>query len=132
MREIFSFAIEFCLKMCYNTNNEKNAVKLKGAFMDENYNVPLSRVIEKFKLETIHLPDLPENIMITSARVNRPGLQMVGFYDHYEQARLQIIGKVENLFLAQLPDEERYRRVEDFFRSSPIGVIVTTSIEIMP
>ena len=100
--------------------------------MDENYSVPLSRVIEKFQLEIIHLPDLPENILLTSARVNRPGLQMVGFYDHYEQSRLQIIGKVENLFLAQLPDEERYRRVEDFFRSAPVGVIVSSSIEIMP
>ena len=100
--------------------------------MEELYKVELSKVIEKFNLETIFLPDLPENIYINCSRVNRPGLQMVGFYDHYEQARLQIIGKVENLFLAQLPEEERRRRVEDFFRSSPSGVIVTTSIEIQP
>ena len=100
--------------------------------MEELYKVDLGRVIEKFNLESIYLPDLPENIFINCSRVNRPGLQMVGFYDHYEQARLQIIGKVENLFLAQLPEEERARRIEDFFRSSPAGVIVTTSIEILP
>ena len=100
--------------------------------MDEIYSVALSKVIDKFNLETIYLPDLPENIFINCSRVNRPGLQMVGFYDHYEQARIQIIGKVENLFLAQLPEEERARRIEDFFRSSPVGVIVTTSIEIQP
>lgn len=98
--------------------------------MEEIYTVKLSSVIDKFNLETIYLPDLPENIEINCARVNRPGLQMVGFYDHYEQARLQIIGKVENLFLLQLPKEERVRRLEDFFRSKPVGVIVTTSIEI--
>ena len=100
--------------------------------MEELYKVDLGKVIEKFNLESIYLPDLPENIFINCSRVNRPGLQMVGFYDHYEQARLQIIGKVENLFLAQLPEEERARRIEDFFRSSPAGVIVTTSIEILP
>ena len=100
--------------------------------MEELYTVAMAKVIEKFRLETVFLPDLPENIMITTSRVNRPGLQMVGFYDHYEQARLQIIGKVENLFLAQLPEEERRRRIEDFFRSSPVGVIVTSSIEITP
>ena len=100
--------------------------------MEETYSVELSKVIDKFHLETIYLPDLPENIFISCSRVNRPGLQMVGFYDHYEQARLQIIGKVENLFLAQLPEEERARRIEDFFRSSPVGVIVTASIEIQP
>ncbi len=100
--------------------------------MEELYSVPLSKVIDKFKLESIYLPDLPENIKVSCARVNRPGLQLVGFYDHYEPARIQIIGKVENLFIAGLPDEERARRVEDFFRSSPVGVILTTSIDVMP
>ena len=100
--------------------------------MEENYEVALSKVIGEFHLETIYLPDLPENIKITCARVNQPGLQMVGFYDHYEQARLQIIGKVENLFLAQLPKEERARRMEDFFRSAPVGVIFTSSIDLLP
>ncbi len=99
---------------------------------EEIYEVALSKVIAEFHLETIFLPDLPENIKITCARVNQPGLQMVGFYDHYEQQRLQIIGKVENLFLAQLPKEERSRRLEDFFRSAPVGVIFTSSIDLLP
>ena len=100
--------------------------------MEELYTVSLSKIIEEFNLECVYLPDLPENININCARVNRPGLQMVGFYDHYEQARLQIIGKVEHLFLAQMQPEERNRRLEDFFRSSPVGVIFTTSIELGP
>ena len=98
--------------------------------MEELYTVKLSKVIEQFELESIYLPDLPENIDIACSRVNRPGLLFVGFYDHYEQARLQIIGKVENLFLERLGDAERTKRLEDFFRSKPAGVIVTTSIPI--
>ncbi|MBQ9084113.1 MAG: HPr(Ser) kinase/phosphatase [Clostridia bacterium] len=97
--------------------------------MEDNYQVSMGKVISEFKLETLYLPDLPENIFVNCNRVNRPGLQMVGFYDHYEQARLQIIGKVEHLFLSQLDAEERSRRLADFFRSSPVGVIITTSIE---
>ena len=100
--------------------------------MEDNYSVSLSKIIDEFRLETIYLPELPEDIMISCSRVNRPGLQLVGFYDHYEQARLQIVGKVENLFLSQLEPEERVRRLEDFFRSMPAGVIVTSSIEIDP
>ena len=100
--------------------------------MEEIYTVPFSKVIDEFHLETIYLPDLPEKLEISSTRVNRPGLQMVGFYDHFEKERLQIIGKVEHLFIAQLAPEERTRRLEDFFRSSPVGVIVTSSIEISP
>ncbi len=98
--------------------------------MQEVYSVALSKVIDEFQLETIYLPDLPEKINISCSRVNRPGLQMVGFYDHYEQDRLQIIGKVEHLFISRLDKEERTRRLEDFFRSSPVGVIVTSSNEV--
>ena len=98
--------------------------------MEEIYSVKLLKVIEEFDLESMYLPDLPENILISCTRVNRPGLQMVGFYDHYEQQRLQIIGKVENLYLETLPAKERKMRLEDFFKSLPAGVIYTSSIEI--
>ena len=98
--------------------------------MVEGYKVALSKIIDEFKLEVIYLPKLPEDLSVECSRVNRPGLQMVGFYDHFERDRIQIIGRVEHLFIAQLPAEERTRRLEDFFRSQPVGVIVTTSIEI--
>ena len=98
--------------------------------MDETYSVKLSKVIEEFDLESFYLHDLPENILITCSRVNRPGLQMVGFYDHYEQQRLQIIGKVEYLFLAGLAADERMARLDDFFKSTPVGIIYTSSLPI--
>lgn len=100
--------------------------------MEENYSVALSKIIDKFKLESLYLPDMPDNISVCCTRVNRPGLQFVGFYDHYEQARLQIMGKVESLFLSQMPEEERNRRLEDFFRSAPVGLIVTSSLDVSP
>ena len=98
--------------------------------MEDVYSVKLSKIIDEFKLETLSLPDLPDNIQVTCTRVNRPGLQMVGFYDHYEPIRLQIIGKVENLFIQGMDPEERKNRLEDFFRSAPVGIIFTTSIEV--
>ena len=73
---------------------------------------------------------VPENILIGSTRVNRPGLQMVGFYDHYEAARLQIIGKVEYHYLMSLDEEKRNEALDSFFRSSPVGVIYSTSIDV--
>ena len=96
---------------------------------DEGFSVPLSRIIAERSLETVYLPDLPENIAVTNAGVNRPGLQFAGFYDHYEPSRLQIIGKVEHLYLSQLPDEERGQQLERFFASSPVGVIITSDLE---
>ena len=98
--------------------------------MDELYFVTMAKIMEQFSLEGIYLPDLPENIKISCTSVNRPGLLFVGFYDHYEQSRLQIIGKVENLFLQRLDPAERHKRLEDFFRATPAGVIVTTNLDI--
>ncbi len=100
--------------------------------MEESYGVSFAKIINEFDLEAIHLPDLPENLSVTCTRVNRPGLQMVGFYDHYEKERIQIIGKVEHLFISQLSPDERSRRLEDFFRSEPVGIIVTSALEISP
>lgn len=98
--------------------------------MEELYTVKLSKVIEEFELEALSLPDMPENIDITCSRVNRPGLLFIDFYEHYEKERLQIIGKVENLFLADMESKKRSEILEKFFRSSPAGVIVTTSMEV--
>lgn len=98
--------------------------------MEELYTVTMSRIIDQFGLESIYLPKHPEDIKISCTSVNRPGLLFVGFYDHYEQARLQVIGKVENLFLQRLDPEERHQRLEDFFRATPAGVIITTALEI--
>ena len=100
--------------------------------MESEYTVKLSKIIKEFDLEVLHLPDLPENILISCTRVNRPGLQMVGFYDHYEAARLQIIGKVEYQYLMSLGEKERNSALDNFFRSSPAGVIFSTSIEVGP
>ena len=98
--------------------------------MEEKYSVSLSKIIDEFNLETLYLPDLPENIEICCARVNRPGLQLAGFYDYYEQARLQIVGRMEHRFISQMDEGERTKRIEDFFRTCPSGVILTTSLEI--
>lgn len=98
--------------------------------MEEKYSVSFAKIIEEFKLETFYMPSDPEKLQVTCARVNRPGLQMVGFYDHYEDIRLQIIGKVEHLFIEQLPEKERSERLEAFYKSKPAGVIITSSLEV--
>ena len=98
--------------------------------MEELYSVKLSKVIKEFSLETLYVPDDADCIDITCSRVNRPGLQIVGFYDYYEQARLQIIGKVENMYISKMPKNERIAKLDDFFKTQPSGVIYTSSLPI--
>lgn len=98
--------------------------------MEEIYSVKLSKVISEFSLEVLYLPDLPENINITCTRINRPGLQIVGFYDYYEQARMQIIGKAESTYISKLSKKERKEKLDAFFHTQPSGVIYTSSLTI--
>ncbi len=99
--------------------------------MEETYKIQLSKVIDKFDLETIYLPNIPENIYLNCARVNRPGLQMaVDYYEYFEQERLQIIGMMESQYLNTLTEDVRRERLEAFFASKPAGVIYTSSIAI--
>lgn len=100
--------------------------------MEENYSVKLSKIIDEFDLETIFLPDLPEKILISCSRVNRPGLQIAGFYDYYEPARLQIIGKAEKKYLDSLSIEEKNKKLETFFSTVPVGIIYSSSMEVAP
>ena len=97
--------------------------------MEDLYSVPLAEVINEHKLEVLYLPRAAEEIMVCSAQVNRPGLPLVGFFDHFEKARLEIIGKVEYLYLKQLYDNERRESLEKFFAASPVGVVLTSGLE---
>ena len=98
--------------------------------MEEVYSVSLGRIINSLGLETIYLPDLPEKIQITKKGINRPGLQLAGFYDYYAQERLQVIGKTEHSYLSTIPKEERAMRIEDFYRSRPAGVVYSSDLSV--
>ena len=96
--------------------------------MEDVYSVSLSEVIREHKLEAIYLPMEAERIQICSTQVNRPGLQLAGFYDHFENARLEIIGKVEYLYLIQLDDEAREKSIDTFFAAGPVAVILASDL----
>ena len=99
--------------------------------MEEIYDIQLSKIIDKFNLETLYIPDLPENIKVTCARVNRPGLQIAAnYFDYYERERLQIIGLMESQYLKSMDEDAAIANLESFFASRPSGVIYTSSIEV--
>ena len=97
---------------------------------EDTYSVALSDVIREHGLEAFYLPDKAENILITSKQVNRPGLPLAGFFDHFEKVRLEIIGKAEYLYLQSLGTGDRQISLDRFFAAGPAGVIVTSGMEI--
>lgn len=98
--------------------------------MSTKFQIALSKLIDEFKLETIYLPEPSEQIFISSAEVNRPGLQMAGFFDVFDSNRIQILGKTELTYLHQLDVTVAKERLEHLFSLKPPVVIITRSSDI--
>lgn len=75
--------------------------------MSEIYSVPLTKLVEEFHLEVVYAATDYEAIRLTVADVARPGLQLAGYFDHFEPMRLQVMGNVEVSYVAKLSAAER-------------------------
>ena len=63
------------------------------------YTVSLEKFIEQMKVENL-TPEVDiENIEITQTDMNRPALQLAGFFDYFDNHRVQIIGQVEHTYM---------------------------------
>lgn len=69
--------------------------------------VKLQTVVEKMDLKNL-TPEIDMNdIEISAPDINRPALQLAGFFDHFDSARVQVIGYVEYAYLQTVPEEHR-------------------------
>lgn len=79
--------------------------------------VKLTTLIERMKLDNL-TPELDiDRIRITQTDINRPALQLAGYFEHFDAARLQIIGFVEYTYMEGMPDdrkEEIYKELLSF------------------
>lgn len=69
--------------------------------------VALRKVVEKMKLKNL-TPDVSlVDRELKMPDINRPALQLAGFFDHFESSRVQIIGYVEYAYVDTLTEERR-------------------------
>ena len=85
--------------------------------------VKLSEIIERMKLENL-TPEIDiSKTKITQPDINRPALQMAGYFEHYEATRLQIIGFVEYSYMQSM-EEKTQDDIYDKLLSYPIPAII--------
>ncbi len=94
--------------------------------MKEKYSIPLSQLAKEFSLEEIYVPGNYDSILVTTPEVSRPGLAVAGFFEVFDEDRLQIIGYAEHRYLSGLTDDDRKKRITDFVNAKPVGIIFTT------
>lgn len=98
----------------------------------KEFSVTLGQLITEFQFELIYGPEGFEKIEITTDDVNRPGLQLAGFFDYFEPQRLQIMGKAENAYVEQFDEAKRTDIFEKLCATGIPAVIVTRNIEVFP
>ena len=88
------------------------------------YSVSVEKLVKRLNLENL-TPDIPhEERLITQSDVNRPALQLAGFFDYFDDGRLQVIGKVEDAFLEKMDPEERKSRFSRLLKFTSIPCII--------
>ena len=87
------------------------------------YGVTITELIDKMKMRNV-LPDIDtDKVVLSHPDVNRPALQLTGFFDHFDRERVQIIGYVEQAYINTLPREVRVERYDKLL-SSEIPCVV--------
>ncbi len=91
--------------------------------------IELQKVVEAMKLKNV-TPDIDlTDHYITVPELNRPALQLTGYYEHFEKERVQVIGYVEYTYLDYLGEEKKYAAYEELMSRGIPCVIFTTEID---
>ena len=96
------------------------------------YQVKLVDIAKEFSLEKIYLPENIDEIYVRRSDVSRPGLPLAGYFEYFENGRIQMIGNMEHGYLSSLGAEARYKALDDYLSHDVVAVVVTTSLDISP
>lgn len=79
------------------------------------YSVSIEKLVEEFELEAV-VPEINlKGKIITKSEVNRPALQLAGYFDYFDNDRVQVIGKVEYSYLERLEPMFREEVLQKIF-----------------
>lgn len=97
--------------------------------MGAEFSVSLKKIIEEIALEAYYMPKDPEEITITSMDIDRPGLELTGYLDFFDENRIIIFGLTEYSYLEHFDEEKQYEVVDTLFSKRPPAIIIARSLE---
>ena len=81
------------------------------------YNVKLSKIMEPLKLTLLNQEVDVDKVELHQSDVNRPALQLAGFFEHFDYERLQIVGMVENAYVEKNYDDHGLAMYDKIFQA---------------
>mgnify|MGYP003175380522 CR=1 FL=1 len=90
--------------------------------------IEMTKMVEEMDLRNLTPEVDMTDLVIATPDINRPALQLTGYYEHFANERVQIIGYVEFTYLQHLEESERVRAFEEFVSRKIPCVIFTTKM----
>ena len=100
--------------------------------MIDTYSVPLSQIVKEFQLEIAYPATDFESIRITVEDVARPGLQLAGYFEHFEPMRLHVMGNVEISYVTKMSAGERSAIFDRLFSYKFPALIIARGLHPCP
>lgn len=96
------------------------------------YTVEIQKLIDKLQLENLTPQILLDDISISQTDVNRPALQLAGYFDYFDCNRIQVIGHVEASYLTMLGQEKEVEMMRKIMEHKVPCIVYCRSIEVNP
>ena len=97
--------------------------------MIDTYSIPLRTFVEKLGLENIYAATDYPSVRLTVEDVARPGLQLAGYFDHFEPMRLQVMGNVEMSYVSKLTPQDRAVAYDRLFSYKFPALLISRDLE---
>ena len=94
--------------------------------------VKLQEIIDNFKLKVVYGEDVVPEAVVSSLEINRPGLQLVGYFDHFGEDRIQIMGSNEVEYLRNMSPEDRLEALDKFFKCGFPCIVICRGLPVFP
>lgn len=102
--------------------------KIKTEPIKEVKVITVEEFAKELSLETIYAGR--GEMELSSISVSRPGLQLAGYFEHFSNVRVQIIGNAEHDFLRCLPQSAREKALDELFKRELPCMIVARNLEV--
>lgn len=96
---------------------------------EQHFFVTLDRVASESGLTVAYTPKDLKEIKIYATEVYRPGIFLAGYYQYFDNMRIQILGLTEMSYLNELEADTRRAHLEKLFSFQPPAVILTRNMQ---
>ena len=97
--------------------------------MSVEFSVPLSQIAEALNLTEVYVAENYKETNLSTVEINRPGLELTGYLEFFDNKRIQVLGNTEFSYLGRYGPEAQKMVIDSIFSFGPPAVIICRDIE---